>query len=147
MKSSIKDLYSKCNQIRRFLRIWSHSLKKSLMENFIFVQCHSLPCRLFKLILNREISNRDYQSNFLFRGNSLTDFFTNHIKLTSFLNRSTPYPKTSHIKNWYKNRKSWKKDHTTLHANLLDSCEESPYNQIFFCALGALGPRYGVCIN
>ena len=36
MKFSIKDLFSKCDQIRRKLRIWSHLLKKSLMENFIF---------------------------------------------------------------------------------------------------------------
>ena len=33
---SIKDFFSKCDQIRRKLRIWSHSLKKSLMENFNF---------------------------------------------------------------------------------------------------------------
>ena len=36
MKFSIKDFCSKCDQIRSFLRIWSHLLKKSLMENFIF---------------------------------------------------------------------------------------------------------------
>ena len=36
MKFSIKDFFSKCDQIRIFLRIWSHLLKKSLMENFIF---------------------------------------------------------------------------------------------------------------
>ena len=36
MKFSIKDFFSKCDQIRRKLRIWSHLLKKSLMENFIF---------------------------------------------------------------------------------------------------------------
>ena len=36
MKFSIKDFLSKCNQNRSFLRIWSHLLKKSLMENFIF---------------------------------------------------------------------------------------------------------------
>ena len=33
---SIKDLFSKCNQIRRKQQIWSHLLKKSLMENLIF---------------------------------------------------------------------------------------------------------------
>ena len=33
---SIKDSFSKCDQIRSFLRIWSHFVKKSLMENFIF---------------------------------------------------------------------------------------------------------------
>ena len=31
-----KDFFSQCDQIRRKLRIWSHLLKKSLMENFIF---------------------------------------------------------------------------------------------------------------
>ena len=36
MKFSIKDLFSKCDQILSFQRIWSHLLKKSLMENFIF---------------------------------------------------------------------------------------------------------------
>ena len=36
MKFSIKDFLSKCNQIRIFMRIWAHLLKKSLMENFIF---------------------------------------------------------------------------------------------------------------
>ena len=36
MKFSIVDLFSKCDQIRRKLRIWSHLLKKSLMENPIF---------------------------------------------------------------------------------------------------------------
>ena len=30
MKFSIKDFFSKCDQIRSFLRIWSHLLKKSL---------------------------------------------------------------------------------------------------------------------
>ena len=38
MKFSLKDLFSKCDQVRSFLRIWSHLLKKSLMEKFIFVQ-------------------------------------------------------------------------------------------------------------
>ena len=36
MKFSIKDLVGKCDQIRSFLRIWLHILKKSIMENFIF---------------------------------------------------------------------------------------------------------------
>ena len=33
---SIKDFFSTFDQVRSFLRIWSHLLKKSLMENFIF---------------------------------------------------------------------------------------------------------------
>ena len=36
MKFSIKDFFSKCDQIRSFQQISSHLLKKSLMENFIF---------------------------------------------------------------------------------------------------------------
>ena len=36
MKFFIKDYFSKCDQIRSVLRIWSHLLKKSLMEKLIF---------------------------------------------------------------------------------------------------------------
>ena len=35
-KFSIKDFFSKCDQIRKKLQFWSHLLKKSLMENVIF---------------------------------------------------------------------------------------------------------------
>ena len=42
MTFSIKGFFSKCDQIRNFLRIWWHLLKKSLMENFIFL-CSILP--------------------------------------------------------------------------------------------------------
>ena len=36
MKFSIKNFFGKYDQIRSFLRIWSHLLKRSLIENFIF---------------------------------------------------------------------------------------------------------------
>ena len=36
MEFSIKSFFSKCHQIRSFLGIWSHLLKKFLNENFIF---------------------------------------------------------------------------------------------------------------
>ena len=36
IKFSIKDFFSKYDQISKRLRIWLHLLKKSLMENFIF---------------------------------------------------------------------------------------------------------------
>ena len=36
MKFFTKDLYSRCDQVPRKLRIWWHLLKESLMENFIF---------------------------------------------------------------------------------------------------------------
>ena len=44
MKFSIKDFFSKCDQIRCFLWIWSQLLKKSFIENFIF-------CTVCKLII------------------------------------------------------------------------------------------------
>ena len=37
--SIIKDFFSKCDQIRSFLKIWSHLLKEYLLKNFFFVQC------------------------------------------------------------------------------------------------------------
>ena len=36
IKFFMKDFFSKCNQIRSFLRNWSHLQQKSLMQNFIF---------------------------------------------------------------------------------------------------------------
>ena len=36
MKFAFKNFFRKCDQIRSFLRIWSHLLKKFQMENFIF---------------------------------------------------------------------------------------------------------------
>ena len=38
IKFPINDFFSKYDQILSFLRSWSHILKKSLMENFFFVQ-------------------------------------------------------------------------------------------------------------
>ena len=45
-KFSIKDFISTCDQIRSFLWIWSHLLKKSLMKNFIF-------CAVFSDLIKR----------------------------------------------------------------------------------------------
>ena len=45
-KFFIKDFFHKCDQMRRKLRIWSHLLKKYLMENFIFCTVLWLPYTL-----------------------------------------------------------------------------------------------------
>ena len=42
MKFSIRAFSSKCDQIHSFLRIWSHLLKKSLMEKFVFYAAHAI---------------------------------------------------------------------------------------------------------
>ena len=41
MKFPFKDFFSKYDQIRSLLWIWSHLLKKFLMENFIFCAAKS----------------------------------------------------------------------------------------------------------
>ena len=42
VKFLIKDLLSKCDQIRRKLCIWSHLLKKPLLKNIIFCAVRNL---------------------------------------------------------------------------------------------------------
>ena len=51
MKFSIKDFFSKCDQIYRKPRIWPHLLKKTLMENFIFcaVWCKIIKDKILKM--------------------------------------------------------------------------------------------------
>ena len=73
MKFFIKDFFRKCDQIRSNLRIWSHLLKKSLMENFIFcalwekcffwsvfphiqIECKDLLCKFLVIIFVENLS-------------------------------------------------------------------------------------------
>ena len=62
MKFTMKDFFSKCDQIRSFLRFWSHLLKKSLMENFIFCTVTDIKENLSKVYkgigLLRNLSNK-----------------------------------------------------------------------------------------
>ena len=53
MTFSIKDFFSKCDQIRRKLQIWSHLLKKSLMENVIFCVVYIL------FVRNHDLANKN----------------------------------------------------------------------------------------
>ena len=60
MKFSIKDFFSKCDQIRSCLRIWSHLPKKSLMENFILSAVNAsvvYKIKMKRFSLNQLISN------------------------------------------------------------------------------------------
>ena len=60
IKFPIKDFFSKCEQTRRNLWIWSHLLKKPLTENFIFCavwsvfsSCsHNSPVSRYQIVLN-----------------------------------------------------------------------------------------------
>ena len=42
-KFSIKDIFNNCDQICSFRRIWLHLLRKSLMENLIFLYSELSP--------------------------------------------------------------------------------------------------------
>ena len=89
MKFSFKDFFSKCDQICRKLQIWSQLLMKSLMENFIFVQCNSqiweIPnghfwssrwCYSLQLIKCQSFRQIE-TSQLICRANRLTDFYMN----------------------------------------------------------------------
>ena len=58
MKLSIKDVFNKCDQICSFLWIWSHLLKKPLMENFILYSVTNIenvqekPMRNIKILVH-----------------------------------------------------------------------------------------------
>ena len=56
MKFPIKDFFSKCEQIRRKLRIWSHLLKKSWMKNFIFCVVNFLTALVISMKLSITIT-------------------------------------------------------------------------------------------
>ena len=58
MKFSIKNIFSKCDEIGSFLRSRSHLLKKSLMENFIFCAVLFLKKRLLLKPLLFTVSNK-----------------------------------------------------------------------------------------
>ena len=62
MKFSIKDFFNKCDQIRSFLRIWSHLLKKSLIENFNFCAVIIVKITFLNFFseLNSEVVDRRY---------------------------------------------------------------------------------------
>ena len=78
MKFSIKDFFSICYQICRKPRIWSHLLKKTLMENFIFlVQCNIKKCsRIWPMSFRIWTENEDmcatvYRDYFLWNSHFL----------------------------------------------------------------------------
>ena len=62
MNFSIKDFFSKCDQIRSVLWIWSHLLKKFLMENFIFCAVRAFWVSLTKTSSNRKTHLLDKNS-------------------------------------------------------------------------------------
>ena len=65
MKLSIKGFFSKFDQIRRKLEIWSHLLKKSLIDNFIFCAVYILSVQQRKQFLYRSVSKYKQDYDFI----------------------------------------------------------------------------------
>ena len=84
MKFSIKDFFSKCDQIRSFMRIWSHLPKKSLMENFIFFaviitkSTVSILMKVFWIILHRNVLQNVVMYLFKYFFSHITEIPRNH---------------------------------------------------------------------
>ena len=74
MQFSIEDFFSKCNQIRRKLWIWSHLIKKSSMKNGIFL-CSSLFTKYEFVNIRRSIF-RNLQIYFFQKQLKLTDCYS-----------------------------------------------------------------------
>ena len=78
IKFSIIDFFCKCEQIRSFLRIWSHILNKSLMEDFIFCAVYSfylwesVPSCYLNIL--KKLHKRVYRTVFLPHSTSLEPF-------------------------------------------------------------------------
>ena len=73
MNFSIKDFFSKCKQIRRKLRIWSHLLKESRVENFrLFVVIKMVCC--LPIISIYSIKHYDFLSRYYSQFISLVDW-------------------------------------------------------------------------
>ena len=66
-KFSIKDFFSKCDQICSKQQIWSHLLKKSLTENFIFCATLKTNIKSMHLQLRTKHSNQGEYKTLLSR--------------------------------------------------------------------------------
>ena len=89
MKFFIEDFFSKCDRIRRKPQIWSHLLKKSLMENLIF--CAALMNKPLVSNLYRRLSEHSAEIKYLilsFKIEAKFWTFICHVLRARFLNDS-----------------------------------------------------------
>ena len=56
LKFHIKDLFSKCDQIRSFHRIWSHLLKNFSMEIFIFCAVRCMGNKMKRPVVHHNVA-------------------------------------------------------------------------------------------
>ena len=96
MKFSIIDFFSKCDQIRRKLWIWSHLLKKSLMENFIFCAVTLLSIFIFKRYLIMRLRSSFYM-NLMYTWYRIKAWFVFWVNLIEFYLPKYLYMSKLHI--------------------------------------------------
>ena len=96
MTFSMKNFFSKYDQICSFLRIWSHLLKKSLMEKFIF-------CSVLLTLSSTLLIFKEYWSLLLPISSWKTLFFVRYR-----MNSMTPWILLQ-LEIWLKSTKGWQK--------------------------------------
>ena len=94
MKFFIMGFFNKCDQIHRKLQIWSHLLKKTLIENFIFCAVYLRQSFNGVSKIALEISTA-YKVKF-----SIKDFFSKCDRIRSFLQMWSHLPKKSLMENF-----------------------------------------------
>ena len=83
MEFSTEDFFSKCDQIRNFLRISSHLLKKSFMENFIFSAVlvnYKVPGLMRQLSKSCDIIPKNIKHNFIYTFTKFHDYMNHDSK-------------------------------------------------------------------
>ena len=134
MNFSIKDFYSKCDQIRRKLRIWSHLLKKSLMENFIF--CGNLLLKatgLFKYVWR---FSRHQELKGCMWSLRKSDWSVCDLKALSFLNFSISRSLKTDFVIVLEKSFSWNKDKSCPpSSNLLQISKTKKFRHFYFIKL------------
>ena len=78
---SIKDFFSKCDQICSFLRSWSHLLNKSFMKNFILCAVNEMTIIVYCIYIKVSV---------LWKANPIS----------RFLNKTLVYPKVITVRNF-----------------------------------------------
>ena len=117
MKLFVKEFFSKYDQIRRKLRIWSHLLKKSLMENFIFCA----------VLIDSSAQNYHYFTRYIPQNrlthsdnNNKTKKLKSRKFATSYCHNGSSYPlPPAHFKNGLACRKAFVNLKQFLHCRLV----------------------------
>ena len=84
MKFSIKDFFSKCDQSRSFLRIWSHLLKKSLMKTSFLCSEMFNSVNIVSFFFDKK-PNRFYSRHGLLRIHGLLNMYFKYVMFNADL--------------------------------------------------------------